>query len=194
MWCKCKDWFIEHLAGTHGKVWLGLFSFTESIFLPVPTDTFMMLVLLVKDNIKRWVYYATITIVTSVLGALVGYLLAFWLFDLFGLQFIAFYGFEEEFIKAQSFLDRSVFLFTFIGAVSPIPFKIFVLTAGFMKVNIWVFLLASIIGRSVRLYFSAWLVHTFGHQSVVLVKRYTVHITIIAVSVLAVYALGYMWM
>jgi len=194
MWCKCKNWFVEHLAGTHGKVWLGIFSFTESIFLPVPTDTFMMLVLLVKENIKRWMYYATLTMVTSVLGAVVGYMLAFWLFDLFGPQFIALYGLEEEFIKAQGFLEKSVFLFTFVGAVSPIPYKLFVLTAGFMKVNFWVFLAASIVGRSFRLYLSAWLVHKFGQQSIVFVKRYTVHITIVSLSVLLVYILGYMLM
>jgi len=194
MWQKYKDWFIEHLAGTYGKVWLGLFSATESIFLPIPTDTFMMLVLLIKDNAKKWLYYATLTMVTSVLGAVIGYMLAFWLFDLFGPQLISFYGLENEFVKAQNFLDKSVFIFMFIGAVSPIPFKLFVLTAGFMKVNFWVFLFASIVGRSFRLYISAWLVHKYGKQSIDLVKKYTIHIIIISVSVLAVYILGYMWM
>jgi len=63
-----------------------------------------------------------------------------------------------------------------------------------MKVNFWVFLLASIIGRSSRLYLSAWLVHKYGKQSMMLVSRYTVHITIIVVVVLVVYILGYMLM
>ncbi len=192
MWGKSKTWLIEHLAGTYGKVWLGIISFTESIFLPVPTDLFMMIVLLVRDNIKRWVYYATLTMVTSVLGAVVGYILALWLFDLFGPQLIAFYGMEAQFAQVQSFLDKSVFLFTFIGAVSPIPFKLFVVTAGFMNVNFWVFLLASIIGRSLRLYLGAWLVYKYGQQSIVLVRRYTAHITIIAVAIMAIYIIGYM--
>lgn len=194
MWCKCKTWFMEHASGTYGKVWLGLFSVTESIFLPVPTDSFMALILLIKDNAKRWIYYATLTTVTSVIGAVIGYILAFLLFDLFGPQLISFYGLEDQFSKVQGFLERSVFLFTFIGAVSPIPYKIFVLTAGFMKVNFWVFLLASIIGRGVRLYFIAWLIHKFGKQGVSLVKRYTVHITVISLAVLLVYIFGYMWM
>jgi membrane protein YqaA with SNARE-associated domain len=118
---------------------------------------------------------------------MVGYMLAFWLFDLFGPQVIAFYGLENEFVRVQNFFERSVFLFTFIGAVSPIPYKIFVLTAGFMKVNFWVFLIASIAGRSARLYLSAWLVHKYGKQGVNLVKRYTVHITIISLLTLILY-------
>jgi membrane protein YqaA with SNARE-associated domain len=194
MWCKSKEWFIKHLSGHYGQAWLGTFSFTESIFLPLPTDSFMMLVLLVKDNAKRWIYYATLTMLTSVLGAVVGYFLAFWIFDLFGPQLIHFYGLEEEFMKAQNFLDKSVFLFTFVGAVSPIPYKLFVLTAGFMKVNFFVFLLASIVGRSARLYLSAWLVHKYGKQSVIFIKKYTTHITVIAIAILAVYILGYMFM
>ena len=117
MWHKIKNRFIEHLSGKYGKVWLGLFSFTESIFLPVPTDTFMMLILLIKNNIKKWIYYATFTMITSVLGAVAGYLLAFWFFDLFGTSIITLYGLEADFIKVQGFLDKSVFIFTFIGAL-----------------------------------------------------------------------------
>jgi len=191
---KSKKWFVDHMSGKYGKVWLGGISFTEAIFFPVPTDTFMMLVLLVRHNAKRWIYYATITTVTSVIGATVGYLLAFWLFDLFGPQLIAFYGLEEEFSRLQDILNNGVFLFTFIGAVSPIPFKLFVLTTGFMKANFFVFITAAIVGRSFRIYPSAWLVYKYGEKSIALTKKYTVHITIIAVVVLAVYVLGYLFM
>jgi membrane protein YqaA with SNARE-associated domain len=194
MWIHCKEWFIRHATGKYGKIWLGFFSATESIFLPVPTDTFMVAILLAGENVKRWFYYATLTMVTSVIGAVIGYFLAFWLFDLFGPPIIAFYGLEEEFIKTQNFFSESVFLFTFIGAVSPIPYKIFVLTAGFMKVNFFVFLIASILGRSMRLYISAWVAHKYGPQGLRLVIRYSAHLTVIALGVLVAYILGYMFL
>ncbi len=194
MWLKSKNWFIEHLSGTYGRVWLGIISFTESIFLPVPTDIFMMLVLLMKDNVKRWVHYATITMITSVIGAVVGYIMSFWLFDIFGPPLISVLGLEQEFAKTQSFLESSVFLFTFIGAVTPLPFKVFVLTAGFLKVNFLLFLLASVLGRSVRLYAGAWLVKKYGQHGVIYVKKYTPHITVISLMLLFVYILGYMFL
>jgi len=184
---------MYHMTGAYGQWWLGFFSFVESIFLPVPTDTIMMIMLFAKDNARRWFYYATLTMVTSVLGAFAGYMLAFWLFDAFGPYLISLYGLEHEFAMVQHFLNHGVFVFTFIGAVSPIPFKLFVLTAGFMKIDFWVFMFASVIGRSIRLYVSAWLVYAYGRQSLALVKKYSVHITIIALAVLLVYILGYIW-
>jgi len=107
-------------------------------------------------------------------------------------EFIAFYSAEESFVKVQNFFNNSVFLFTFIGALTPLPYKIFVLTAGFMKVDFWVFLVASIFGRGMRLYISAWLTHKYGQQSIGLVARYSVHITVISIGVLLCYLLGYM--
>ncbi len=194
MWHKCKGWFIKHATKTYGKVVLGILSFFESIIIPIPIDAFMMLYLLVKENSKKWIHFATLTMITSVLGAVAGYLIAYFFFDLFGYKFIELYSAQESFNKVQEFFSDSVFLFTLIGAVTPIPYKIFVLTAGFMKVNFWVFLLASILGRSLRLYISAWLVHKYGQQSITLMSRYSKQLTIISVIVLVVYAIGYMLM
>ena len=186
-----KKWFIKHAQEPWSIWFLGFFSFTESIFLPVPTDTLMMLMLLIGENAKRWLYYATITMLTSVLGATVGYILSFWLFDVFGTHFIALYGLEDVFHNTQLRYTESVFLFTFIGAISPIPYKIFVLSAGFLKVNFITFIIASIVGRSMRLYLSAWLVYAYGEKGVLLARRYAMHLLIIGCSIIVVYILGY---
>lgn len=194
MWCKCKEWATKHATGRYGQLWLSVLSVSEAIFLPVPTDTFMMGMLLIGENRKRWVYFATITMASSVLGAVIGYFLAFFLFNTFGPSFIELSGAGVQFKKVQEFLDHGIFIFTFIGAVSPIPYKLFVLTAGFIKANFFIFLIASIIGRSVRLYLSAWLVYKYGEQGITIMKRYAVQITIVSVALLIVYVLGYMFL
>ncbi len=184
-----KNKLVDYLAGKHGRVWLGIISFTESIFLPFPTDIFMMLTLLVRNNAERWVYYATLTTITSVLGGVAGYLLSFWLFDVFGYSFISLLGLEAQFDQTRLYLEENVFIFTFIGAVTPLPFKVFVIAAGFMKVNFLTFLLASVLGRSVRLYFGAWLVRKYGKWGILFARRYTPHITIMSLIILIVYVL-----
>ncbi len=191
---KYKELLIRHASGRHGMSWLGLLSITESIFLPIPTDSLMMGMLLIGDNRKRWVYIATVTMVTSVIGAVIGYFIAFFLFDSFGNWLIDMMHAREEFGSVHKFLNHGAFIFTFIGAVSPIPYKLFVLTAGFVKINFVVFLVASIMGRSLRLYFSAWLVYKYGEKSIKLANRYGLHLAIIGVVLFIVYILGYMWL
>ena len=187
---KYKKLFIKHASGPHGEVWLGMLSATESIFLPVPTDTLMMGMLLLGDNRKKWIRIATITMVASVVGAIMGYFIA-WFFGswLFGVMHIG-----AEFGRIREFLDHGIFVFTIIGAVSPIPYKLFVLTAGFIKANFIIFLIASIIGRSLRLYASAWLVYKYGEHGVRVARRYGIHIIFISLAVCTIYILGYMYM
>jgi membrane protein YqaA with SNARE-associated domain len=155
---------------------------------------FMMGMLLIEENRKRWVYFATLTMITSVLGAVVGYLLAFFLFDTIGREFITLFGYQQAFGEVKILLDKGVFVFMMIGSISPIPYKIFVLTSGFVKANFWVFLIASLLGRSIRLYLSAWVVYKYGDHGIKVSKRYGKHISIISVVLIIVYILGYMYL
>ncbi len=194
MLSRSKQWCIKHAKGPYGKFWLGFISACEAIFLPVPIDMFMMGMLLIEENRKRWVYFATLTMMTSVLGAVIGYALAYFLFDSIGRNIITLYGYQSEFDGVQGLLNHGIFVFTMIGTISPIPYKFFVLTAGFVKANFLIFLFASILGRSIRLYLSAWLVYKYGEPGLRMAKRYGVHASIIGVVLLVVYILGYMYL
>ncbi len=194
MWTKCKLWCVKHAKGPYGKFWLGVISISEAIFLPVPIDMFMMMMLLIEENRKRWVYFATLTMLTSVLGAIIGYWLAYYLYDSIGQALITLYGYQSEFTSVQGLLDNGIFVFTMIGTISPIPYKIFVITAGFVKANFMVFLFASLLGRSIRLYLSAWLVYKYGEVGLRIAKRYGTHVSIIGVVLLIIYILGYIYL
>lgn len=169
-----------------------MLAFTETIFFPIITDT--LLVALTLADKQRWLRYATVSVVSSIVGAVVGYFIAYTFFDVLALPLITLYGAQAEFATVQGFFSQSVFLFTLIGAVTPIPYKIFVLTAGFMQVALLPFLLASVIGRGVRFFGVAYLTHRYGEQGVYLVARYSVHLTVVGVALLLVYICSYFFL
>ena len=86
---RLKDWAIHHVTGARAKFWLATLSFAEASFFVVPPDVLLIAVLGV--NAQRWLYYASFTTIFSVLGGIVGYLIGFFFFDLFGQSLVDFY-------------------------------------------------------------------------------------------------------
>ena len=62
--------------------------------------------------------------------------------------------------------------YVFIAALTPIPFKLLTITAGFAKMNLLIFTLACIIGRAGRFYFVAGLFWLIGPKAGPLIDRY----------------------
>lgn len=178
-------WFAEHAHGAHAKFWLFLISFAESNFFLIPPDPLLAGILLAGST--RWAYYATLTSVASILGAVVGYVVAAFFFDVAGAPVIAFYGLEQEFQVVQSYFDQNTFGVMLFAAFTPIPFKVFVLTAGFLRVDFLLFLLASALGRSARYFLIAFMVHRFGERAISIAKRYSRSVTIAAFVIFAIY-------
>ena len=102
---------------------------------------------------------------------------------------IDFYDIREKFELLKLSFNDNVFILTFIGAVSPIPYKLFVLTAGFLHSNFIVFTIASIIGRAIKLFFVGFVTYKFGEKSVSLLNKYFRQIMFIIVLLLFVYIL-----
>ena len=180
-------WFKQRAHGAYAKAWLFFFSFTESSFLFIPPDVLLIAILLA--GARQWFYYATLTTVASVLGAIFGYAIAVFFFDTIGIRIIDFYNLADEIELARNIFNNNAFLFTFVGAFTPIPYKVFVLTAGFLKINFFVFLVASIIGRGFRYTIIAYAVKTFGERASVLLSRYSVVLTLAIIVLFAVFVI-----
>ena len=157
-----REWFEKHASKPSAQWWLIAIAFTESSFFPIPVDPFMAIALLVEKN-SWWKTSLNVTI-ASILGGLFGYLIGFLFFESVGQKVIDIYHLEEEFIHVSGLFQENAFWSIFIAAFTPIPFKIFTLTAGVAKVNIFIFLLASIIGRALRFFFVGIIMKTFGRQ------------------------------
>lgn len=157
---KWWKWFEARAHGTQAKAWLALLSFTESSFFLIPPDLFLIAILMAGS--ERWVYYAALTTIASVLGGIFGYFLGYFFYDTIGSTVIDFYNLSAHVEKASNLFDDNTFLVMFTAAFTPIPYKVFVLLGGFFKVTIVQFLLASILGRGMRFFIVAFLMHRFG--------------------------------
>ncbi|MCH7529594.1 DedA family protein [Patescibacteria group bacterium] len=186
---KWRDWFIDHAYGTHAKAWLFLFSFSESIFFIFPPSILLIAILMIDAT--RWVYYALLTTVASVLGAILGYIIGAFFFDLLGVRIIEFYNLFEQMEYVRTMFDKNTFVVIFTAAFTPIPFKVFVLSAGFFKVNFAAYLLASILGRGARYFLVAYLTKKFGSKMAQIIFKYFNIITLVVVLIALLILLEY---
>jgi membrane protein YqaA with SNARE-associated domain len=99
---------------------LGVISFLESIVFPIPIDIFTFS--LAAINPKKWVRFGFVATVWSVIGAIVGYFLGFYLFDLFGQRLIDFYDYQDQFNQVLQLFNKNTFVVMFTSAFTPIPF------------------------------------------------------------------------
>lgn len=182
---KWYAWFAERAHGKHMRAWLALFAFIESIFFPVPTAALLTPILMV--DARRWVSYAVFTSFFSVLGGIAGYLIAAFFFDTIGVRIIDFYGLTSQMEYVKTLFDANAFWVVLTGAFTPIPYKVFVLTAGFLKINFVAFLLASIIGRSMQFFTIGYVMRLFGPAVTRVFLRYFNIIVLVIIATLAAY-------
>ena len=180
-------WFAQKAQGTYASVWLGAIAFTDSSFFLIPPDP--LLVALVYVRRERWVYYALLTTITSVAGAVFGYAVGMFLFEVIGLPLIELYGLTSYLDEATVRIDEGVFWFTFIAAFTIIPFKLAVLVAGFTQANFIQFLVAAIVGRGLRYFLLAILTRVFGAQVHTYIQRFWVSSSFVAGLAVGAYVL-----
>lgn len=183
---RWRDWFVERAYSTHAKAWLFLFAFSEATFFIFPPD--ILLVAILMTNASRWMYYALLTTIASVLGAVFGYVIGAFFFDTLGVRIIELYSLSSQMEYVRAAFDRNTFVVIFTAAFTPIPFKVFVLSAGFFKVNFVVYILASILGRGLRYFLVAYITTVFGSKMARLIFKYF-NIIIVVVVLIAFFVL-----
>lgn len=167
---KMKDWFLSNARGSRAKWWISIISFAESSFFPIPTDPFLMAILLVERH--RWLYFSILTTLTSVIGGVFGYLIGYAFFETLGKPIVSFYHLEEEVVLVAELFNQNAFLAMFTAAFTPIPYKIFTISAGLFKVSLLPFILASLLGRSIRYLVVGYVMYVFGEKIGQIVFKY----------------------
>ena len=176
---RLYDWVISWAETRYGTPALGIMSFCESSFFPIPPDVLQIALSVGKPLRSFW--YATVSLVGSVSGALLGYLIgfAFWMAtqDFF---FTYIPGFTEEvFDKVKELYQGNAFLAIFTAAFTPIPYKVFTVAAGACSISLWTLIVASIIGRGARFYLVAALMYICGPTVKTWIDRYFNLLTIV---------------
>lgn len=145
----------------HAPWYLGGLSFAESSFFPVPPDVMLAPMSMAKPDLA-W-RFATITTLASVLGGVLGYLIGLLAFDVVA-PMVQNAGYYEKYLLAKSWFDDWGFWAIFLAGFSPIPYKVFTITAGVIAMAFLPFVIASVIGRGCRFFMVAGLMAWGGER------------------------------
>lgn len=154
----------------HAARFLVVNSFVESVFWPIPPDVMLAPMCLAKPE-KAW-HYALLASLASSVGGLAGYLLGYWLFDVAVMPMIEAFGYQSQLAMIQVWFARWDFWVVFLAGFSPIPYKLFTVTAGMMHMAVVPFLMASIISRSARFFLVAALMKWGGARMEQKLRQY----------------------
>jgi len=156
-----RDSMIKYARGNNTKWYLSFFSFAEASFFPIPPD-FLLMAILGSGQEHRWIYYSFLTSIGSVFGGIFGYMIGFLLFDSVGQWLISLYSLQEYMIVVKEIFNQNAFWTIFISGFTPIPYKVFTISAGFFGINLIIFIIASIISRFLRFFIVGFIMKVFG--------------------------------
>ena len=154
------DWTLRWAEHKLAPKMLALLTFAESVFFPIPPDVLLAPMVLAKPD-RAW-YLATLTTVASVVGGVVGFALGYYMFEPWIQLLITEFGYQARFDKAMAWFSEWGVWVVFLAGFSPIPYKLFTVSAGFLQMAFLPFLLASAIGRGMRFFLVAGLIHWGG--------------------------------
>lgn len=159
-------------------------SIIESIFFPVPTA--LMVAPMAVARPDKAVRIATIATVTSVLGGLFGYLLGY--FAITAIEPILHdVGYWDKYMTAHRWFTEWGFWAVVVAGFSPIPFKLFTISAGALAMSIPQFLLAALVGRSAHFFLVALLMAWAGPKLEPTVRKYIEWLGWLTVLIIAVF-------
>lgn len=135
-------------------------SFAESSFFPIPPD--LLLIPMVLSNRSRWLWYAALSTIASVLGGLLGYLIGVAAYETIAQPILAFYGYSDRFAEFTArFNDYGAWI-VFLAGVTPFPYKVITIASGASGLSLPVFMVASVVARGLRFFLVAALLYFFG--------------------------------
>ena len=178
---RMYDWCVAAAYKPFATWIMGLISFVESSFFPIPPDAMLIPMSLARPD--RAYYYAFICTWTSVLGGVLGYAIGAVLYDSVGQWLISLYGYGdkvEDFRKAYAEYGAWIIL---LKGLTPIPYKIVTITSGFAGYDIWLFILFSMIARGGRFFVLAFILHRYGDRArTIIEERLGFWVTIAAIA------------
>ncbi len=169
----CMGW----VSGRYGEYILFAIAFVESSFFPLPPDVFLIAMSVAIPS--RAFRYAAICATGSVLGGALGYGLGLWFMDMVGLPIIQWYGLTEKYSLLQDYFRLYDVWIVAIAGFTPIPYKLFTITAGFMQSSFVIFMLVSLVARSARFFLVAGLIWRFGASIQEFIDKYFNILTIV---------------
>lgn len=182
---SCYDLAIRWAKHRHAGKYLAGLSFAESMFFPIPPDVMLAPMSLSQPH-RAW-RYAALTTLASVLGGIGGYALGYFAFDVWLEPLILSAGYQEKFETTIQWFEAYGIWVVFLAGFSPIPYKIFTISAGVLSMAFAPFLIASAIGRGARFFLLAGLMRWGGAAMEAKLREYVEYLgwATVAIAVIA---------
>jgi len=187
---------LELAAHKSSNFYLGLVSFIESSFFPIPPDAMIIPMVIAKK--KEYLKIFLIASIFSVLGGIFGYLIGYLFFDL-AMYVIEFYGYQDKVENLKlSMSEGSGFLawlsILFLAGFTPLPYKAFTISSGLIAFNLPVFIIVSLISRSLRFFIVAFLSYKFGELFTEYMEKHgSKWFTIIGIIIVIIFIIIYLF-
>ena len=188
---------LELAAHKSSNFYLGLVSFIESSFFPIPPDAMIIPMVIAKK--KEYLKIFLIASIFSVLGGILGYLIGYLFFDL-AMYVIEFYGYQNKVENLKlSMSQGSGFLawlsILFLAGFTPLPYKAFTISSGLIAFNLPIFIIVSLISRSLRFFIVAYLSYKFGELFTDYMEKHgSKWFTIIGIIIVIVFIIIYLFL
>ncbi|MDC3187064.1 DedA family protein [Pelagibacteraceae bacterium] len=174
---KTYDWTLEKAQHKNAKWYLSLISFAESSFFPIPPD--ILLIPMALASKARALFYAFMCTLFSVLGGILGYAIGYFFYNSVGIYIVDFYHLENSFSVFESYYKEFGILIVLGAGITPFPYKFITIASGVFGLNIFLFIVVSIIGRGLRFYLIAILLYFFGERIKLIIDNYFNILTIV---------------
>jgi len=153
------DWVMRLAGSRHAPASLAAISFAESSFFPIPPD--VMLAPMVLARREKAFLYAGICTIASVLGGLLGYAIGVWL-EPVGQFILGLFGHPDGRAEFEAWFAKYGTGVILLKGLTPIPYKLVTITAGFARFDLFTFVWASALTRGVRFFGVATILKYFG--------------------------------
>jgi membrane protein YqaA with SNARE-associated domain len=167
---KTYDWILHWSTTKHALPALAILSFAESSFFPIPPDV-LLIAMAVAVPMKAF-RFAAVCSVASVLGGMFGYWLGWEFMDLVGNRIVEFYHLGDKKATIEAMYKEYGAWAVGAAGFTPLPYKLFTLTAGAFHYDFPVFVLASLVSRSARFFIVAGLIYKYGAPIKIFIEKY----------------------
>ncbi len=174
---RLYNWTVHWARTPYGMVALCLVAFVESSFFPIPPDPLLMALCVAAG--ARSLRFATACTLCSVLGGMFGYWLGDTLLRAPILDVVAFFHWQKAFGNASAYYHHYDAWAVGAAALTPIPYKVFTILAGYLRIDFPRFLLASLAGRGARFFTVGILFYFFGKRIEAFIQRYLNLLTVV---------------
>lgn len=170
MFRRLYNWTMELSSKRHALWALALVSWSESFVFPVPPDVMMVPMILARRD-RAWTI-ALVASLASVAGGATSWAIGYYFFETLGRDILEFYGYLDRYDAFRASYNAWGIWIIIGGAVTPFPYKVIAIASGVTQLNLFTFLWASLLGRTVRFFIEAALLWHYGERLRNFIERY----------------------